>query len=130
MKISRTKRWLLLVVVTAIGGGIGAQSRHSALPGSPEAKALTFLAREVPAWKQHNGCFSCHNNGDAARASTLLPEIDKILRRKNMNFADFDHAPHHADDPDATSYCPRCHGMFLKGRKTCGDCEDMPLKSL
>ena len=33
-----------------------------------EAKALTFLRREVPAWKQQNGCFSCHNNGDAARA--------------------------------------------------------------
>ena len=67
MKTHRTKRSLLLILI-AIGGGIAAQSRHSALPGSPEAKALTFLQREVPAWKQHNGCFSCHNNGDAARA--------------------------------------------------------------
>lgn len=24
--------------------------------------------REVPAWSRENGCFSCHNNGDAARA--------------------------------------------------------------
>jgi hypothetical protein len=26
------------------------------------------LKREVPAWHAENGCFSCHNNGDAARA--------------------------------------------------------------
>ena len=35
---------------------------------APETKALAFLQREVPAWQQANGCFSCHNNGDAARA--------------------------------------------------------------
>jgi hypothetical protein len=34
----------------------------------PEARAVAFLAREVPAWKPKNACFSCHNNGDAARA--------------------------------------------------------------
>jgi hypothetical protein len=33
-----------------------------------EAKAIAFLTREVPAWNRDNGCFSCHNNGDAARA--------------------------------------------------------------
>ncbi|MCI0391604.1 MAG: hypothetical protein MOB07_22910 [Acidobacteria bacterium] len=31
-------------------------------------KAVEFLKREVPAWSKNNGCFSCHNNGDAARA--------------------------------------------------------------
>ena len=66
--------------------------------------------------------------GDAARAAAFLPEIEKILRRKNMKSADFDSAPDHADDPDAASYCPRCHGMFLKGRENCGDCGDMPLR--
>jgi len=30
--------------------------------------ALTFLSREVPRWPQENHCYSCHNNGDAARA--------------------------------------------------------------
>ncbi len=30
--------------------------------------ALTFLAREVPRWSSENHCYSCHNNGDAARA--------------------------------------------------------------
>jgi hypothetical protein len=33
-----------------------------------EARAVEFLKREVPAWSRENGCFSCHNNGDAARA--------------------------------------------------------------
>jgi hypothetical protein len=38
------------------------------LSGSPEEKAVAFLTRDVPAWSRDNGCFSCHNNGDAARA--------------------------------------------------------------
>jgi len=35
---------------------------------SAELRAVEFLKREVPAWSLDNGCFSCHNNGDAARA--------------------------------------------------------------
>jgi hypothetical protein len=34
----------------------------------PERRAVAFLAREVPRWSAVNHCFSCHNNGDAARA--------------------------------------------------------------
>jgi hypothetical protein len=38
-------------------------------PGkAAEARAVEFLKREVPAWSKNNSCFSCHNNGDAARA--------------------------------------------------------------
>jgi len=37
-------------------------------PTRPEARALAYLAEEVPRWPRENGCFSCHNNGDAARA--------------------------------------------------------------
>jgi len=33
-----------------------------------ERKAVAYLASEVPAWSRENQCFSCHNNGDAARA--------------------------------------------------------------
>ena len=36
----------------------------------PESRALAYLAREVPRWSAENHCFSCHNNGDAARART------------------------------------------------------------
>ena len=35
---------------------------------TPEAKAVAFLTREVPQWSRENHCYSCHNNGDAARA--------------------------------------------------------------
>lgn len=37
-------------------------------PPDPIDKALGYLAREGPAWRPNNGCFSCHNNGDATRA--------------------------------------------------------------
>jgi hypothetical protein len=33
-----------------------------------EDRAIAFLSREVPRWPAENQCFSCHNNGDAARA--------------------------------------------------------------
>lgn len=35
---------------------------------TPEVRALAYLAREVPRWSVRNKCYSCHNNGDAARA--------------------------------------------------------------
>jgi Prenyltransferase and squalene oxidase repeat len=35
---------------------------------SAEARVVEFLQHEVPAWSRENGCYSCHNNGDAARA--------------------------------------------------------------
>jgi hypothetical protein len=35
---------------------------------TPEDRALAFLSREVPRWSKENHCYSCHNNGDAARA--------------------------------------------------------------
>jgi hypothetical protein len=34
----------------------------------PEDRAIAFLTREVPMWSVKNKCFSCHNNGDGARA--------------------------------------------------------------
>ncbi len=38
-----------------------------ALPAAEE-RAIAYLSREVPAWSRDNHCFSCHNNGDGARA--------------------------------------------------------------
>ncbi len=32
------------------------------------APTVAFLSREVPAWHAEQGCYSCHNNGDAVRA--------------------------------------------------------------
>jgi hypothetical protein len=35
---------------------------------TPESRAVAFLSREVPLWSPEKKCFSCHNNGDGARA--------------------------------------------------------------
>jgi hypothetical protein len=37
--------------------------------------ALAFLSAEVPRWERSNHCFSCHNNGDAARALYLARKL-------------------------------------------------------
>ena len=34
---------------------------------APERRAIAFLAAEVSKWESEHNCFSCHNNGDAAR---------------------------------------------------------------
>jgi outer membrane protein assembly factor BamB len=39
-----------------------------------EARAVAFLRREVPKWKEENDCYSCHNNGDAARALVVAAQ--------------------------------------------------------
>jgi hypothetical protein len=36
--------------------------------GDAEERGLAFLSKEVPNWNKENHCFSCHNNGDGARA--------------------------------------------------------------
>jgi hypothetical protein len=35
---------------------------------TPEQRAIDYLAHETPRWFFENRCYSCHNNGDAARA--------------------------------------------------------------
>ncbi len=35
---------------------------------TPIERAIAYLSREVPSWPEKNGCHSCHNNGDGARA--------------------------------------------------------------
>jgi len=68
-RVNRTPRAL------GFGAGFAALAATACLtlPGhdSAEARAVAFLSREVPAWSRENRCFSCHNNGDAARALLL-----------------------------------------------------------
>ncbi len=45
-----------------------AGSTPQSAAASAEARAVAFLSGEVPRWPAENRCFSCHNNGDAARA--------------------------------------------------------------
>src|SRR5262245_37121819 len=41
---------------------------RAAVGQTPEQKAIHYLSAEVPRWSRENGCYSCHNNGDGARA--------------------------------------------------------------
>ena len=61
-----TKRFLFALLFLCADGSVAPGSQQSS--DTAEAKAIGFLAREVPAWSKNNGCFSCHNDGDAARA--------------------------------------------------------------
>ena len=57
---------LILLTLAAGAFAAGAERGHS--PADAETRAVDYLKREVPAWSRENGCFSCHNNGDGARA--------------------------------------------------------------
>ncbi len=41
---------------------------------TPEQRAAHYLATEVPKWHGENNCYSCHNNGDAARSLLLAKQ--------------------------------------------------------
>lgn len=65
----RTKvRWRLIPLLWGLLASIAAAQ-------SPEQRAVGFLTIEVPRWYTENGCFSCHNNGDAARALYLAKSL-------------------------------------------------------
>jgi len=71
------------VVLILLRGTSGSAFGHVPEDG-PERRALAFLGREVPRWNRENGCFSCHNDGDAARAllvaakTPFAPKIDEL----------------------------------------------------
>lgn len=71
------RRLSTIVIVVLIGGVAPAQSRAAEPTPAPERRAIAFLAREVNGWPTENKCFSCHNNGDAARA--LYAAIEQRL---------------------------------------------------
>src|SRR5690348_2971196 len=58
---SLTARMRRVLIFTLLSAEAYAQSREL-------NRALQYLSAEVPRWRVENGCFSCHNNGDGARA--------------------------------------------------------------
>lgn len=67
-----SRNLLILIYVISIPYLASAEDSETA---APEARAIAFLAREVPRWRVENRCFSCHNNGDAARALYQAAEL-------------------------------------------------------
>jgi hypothetical protein len=61
-------RLLALPVLVVVMAQAMAANAAAEEPPTPESRAIAFLAVEVPRWSKENKCFSCHNNGDAARA--------------------------------------------------------------
>ena len=53
------------------------------LQGS-ESRALAFLKREVPQWSAENNCFSCHNNGEGARALYTAARLGHPIDRETL----------------------------------------------
>ena len=64
-------RALVVIAAIALGGILGAQVKKEAADPAVTAaigRGVGFLVKEVPKWKVEHPCYSCHNNGDAARA--------------------------------------------------------------
>jgi hypothetical protein len=66
--ISYTAIFKVLLAVAVVASGCAGPPAETRLIRQAETRAVAFLCREVPAWSKENGCYSCHNNGDAARA--------------------------------------------------------------
>src|SRR5262245_46148302 len=59
--------------------------RSCASATTAEHRALAYLAREVPRWSTENKCYSCHNNGDAARALYVGKRLGYDVAPKALN---------------------------------------------
>ena len=46
----------------------------------PEERALAYLSAEVPRWSPEHKCYSCHNNGDAARALYAAVRLGRPIK--------------------------------------------------
>lgn len=57
-----------LALLPCLAAGSCLQHRGAPSVSAAAARAARFLEREVRRWRPENGCHSCHNNGDAARA--------------------------------------------------------------
>ncbi|MFD2256241.1 hypothetical protein ACFSSA_06120 [Luteolibacter algae] len=65
--------------------------------------------------------------GDAVIARNILPLLENHLSKYGFESSSFLSAPDRSEDREASAWCPRCHGMFLQGKKTCVDCGNLRL---
>src|SRR5687767_1042637 len=57
-----------MIAGAVLAGAVALSARGQSAPSTAETRAVAFLEREVPRWRREHPCYSCHNNGDAARA--------------------------------------------------------------
>jgi hypothetical protein len=59
---------LVMSAMCAAAGATAFAGQSQPSGNTPIARAVAYLAAEVPRWRSEHPCYSCHNNGDAARA--------------------------------------------------------------
>jgi squalene-hopene cyclase-like protein len=68
------------LLVAAAGAWRAGEAPRAPDVRTAEAKAIEYLAREVPRWRNEHACYSCHNNGDAARALVVALQRKHTVR--------------------------------------------------
>lgn len=76
---------ILWMSVLATGPASASSLEPSVRGAAPESRAVAFLAGEVPRWSPANKCFSCHNNGDAARALYTARRLGVMVEAKVLD---------------------------------------------
>ena len=67
--------------------------------------------------------------GDTALRDSVTPVLEDILAKQSLGVSSFLAPPDKSGDPEASSWCPRCHGLFMPGVSACKDCGGLPLKN-
>lgn len=65
---------------------------------------------------------------DETKIRFLRPLIERLLIRSGRSLLSYDTVPDHAEDPEAVSFCPRCHSLFGETISACPDCDGIPLR--
>lgn len=81
MTVRRAGVVLVCYCAAAIAPGAACGLAADRTLPTPEARAVAFLAAEVPKWTRENECCSCHNNGDAARALIEAARLGELTDR-------------------------------------------------
>jgi hypothetical protein len=68
LPIATPARAVIVLGLLWAGSTAGSLAAQTGTPTTPEVRAVSYLALEVPRWRREHPCYSCHNNGDATRA--------------------------------------------------------------
>jgi Prenyltransferase and squalene oxidase repeat len=72
--VSLAPLFVLLILAAFLIASLADKPLGKPATPTPEERAIAYLASEVPRWKRENHCYSCHNNGDGARALLLAQQ--------------------------------------------------------
>jgi hypothetical protein len=73
--------WAIIATVWMPACGLAGEPSAA----TPEGRAVGFLAVEVPKWTRDNKCYSCHNNGDAARTLAGAVRLGALADRAPLD---------------------------------------------